>query len=291
MTEPRCVVCGRPTADGYACMTDAMSLAESLAVAAGHAEDAEAVIARQTRYGAGGRGGSGDCAPDLTASVKLDAIQLAVDGWTSDLLGVEPFPAWKRSAGPACGTGVRCPHSSCAAIRVVTPPPMLSRELAWLSGQMAALRKHPAADEAFRELQDACDQLVRLVDRPADKVLVGMCDCGKVLYAPHGKAVITCPAPTCRRPWNVQESRDILRKALDDKLVTAEEAARLAQYLDTDRTQEQIRKLINKWASRGELAEHELRDEEGRNEDGYRFGGIALRLARAPRRTTREAAA
>jgi chromosome condensin MukBEF MukE localization factor len=108
-----------------------------------------------------------------------------------------------------------------------------------------------------------------------------------VLYAAQGKTAVTCPTTTCGLHWNVERSREILRQALDDKLVTAGEAARLGQYLDTDRTQEQIRKLINRWASRGELVAHPV----GLDEEAFRFGEVAGRLARTPRRTTRGVAA
>jgi hypothetical protein len=293
----------------YACLDDARALGVRLTIAAGHAEDAETVISRQARYGAGGRGGTSDGQTyDETRSVRLNAVRFAVDGWVSDLHADAPLPAWRRTQGPLCPplrTGVtlddgevmfvRCPHSSCAAIRVLTPPTTLARELQWLSGQMGALRKHPAAGEAFRELHDACDDLARLVDIAPANELVGMCDCGRTLYAPHGRTVVQCPERTCKLKWDVAESRDILRKALDEKLVTASEAARLSGFLDSDRTQEQIRKLIDKWAGRTLIEAHGHVDEaDGVDEDGlpktrtvptFRFGDISGRLARTPRRT------
>lgn len=303
MSAPLCVRCSRPTADGYACAPCAQELAESLTVAAGHAEDAETVSGRQAGSGAGRRGGSSDGVTyDPKRSARLNAVRLAADGWTTDLLAGAGFPAWRRTAGPLCPaqrTGERCHHRSCAAVRVTLPPPMLAQELSWLAAHSGQLRKHPAAQEAFRELHDACDDLARLVDVPADNELVGMCDCGKVLYAPHGKTAITCPVPTCKLRWGVAESRDILRKALDGKLVTAAEAARLGQYLDSDRTQEQIRKLINLWAFRSTIVAHgTVVEDDGVDEDGmpktrtertFRFGDISERLARTPRRARRAA--
>ncbi len=286
MTAP-CITCGRPTPDGYACTADTYGLAQRLTAAAGHAEDAEAVLSRQARYGPGGRAGSGEgLTPDLTKAATHHRIANTIGGWARIVTEeTGRRPKWRTAAGPLCPpTGGRCAHDSCETIRRRTAPPALALEAAWLSTQVPWLAKHPAAAEAFPELHRACDELARLVDRPAEKELVGMCDCGKVLYAPRHKAVITCPGPTCKLQWDVAESRDILRRALDDKLVTADHAARLGQYLDTDRTQEQIRKLINKWASRGELARHDLH-----GEDAFRFGDVAQRLARAPRRTQRAA--
>ncbi|WP_412736987.1 hypothetical protein [Krasilnikovia sp. MM14-A1259] len=196
-------------------------------------------------------------------------------------------------AGPMCtGLAGSCGHDSCASIRRRWPGPSLALEAAWLSRQVEWLRKHQAAAEAFEDLHRACEALARLVDRPPDKDLVGMCDCGKVLYAPQGADVVRCPESNCRLKWNVAESRGILRKALDGRLVTAAEAARLGQYLDTDRTQEQIRKLINAWASRHMIAAHgQAEDDDGLIEATYRFGDISDRLARTPRRSRQGAAA
>jgi hypothetical protein len=285
-----CVRCGAPT-DATVCRPDALSLAETLVAASGHAEDAEAVIARQTRHGTGGGAGSGDPLPyDPVASVRLGAVAMEVRFWTEDLRDGEPLPTWRRMTGPRCKIGVRCPHSSCAALRVINPPSYLAQAFQWLSGQTEALRRHPAADEAFARLHAACADLERLNDGPADKELVGMCDCGKVLYAPRGKGVVTCPVPTCKLNWDVAKSREILRKALDERLVTAGEAAHLGAYLDTDRTQKQIRALVDAWArrsvitARGKVEGEPDEDGQPTFEPTYRFGDIASRMAVTPRR-------
>ena len=249
MTSTPCAICERPTPDGYTCHADALSLAQSLQDAAGYAEDAEAVIARQTRYGAGSRGRSGEGqTPDMRTSEQLTTITLTISRWAHIITKqTRRQPHWRPMAGPQCPPvrpgdeprkGNRCDHNSCAAIRRREHPNTLAINAAWLGQrqQIDWLRKHPAAAEAFNELHDACDQLARLVDRPADKDLVGMCDCGKVLYARPGQAVVTCPQPTCRLPWDVARSRDILRDALRVKLFSAAECARLAAFW-SDRTQ------------------------------------------------------
>lgn len=283
----QCARCGKPMPDtGPICHRPcATELTEALTAAAGHAQDTEAVLARQTRYGAGQRGGSGEPLPvDLTASAHYGAIALAVSGWATILVEegyTRPIPRWRPAAGPLCPPrGHRCEHASCAAIRDHTQPSPLAHIAAWLAGHTGDLRKHPAAGEAFTDLHDACAQLARLVDRPADKVLVGMCPCGQVLYANHGDGVTRCKS--CRRQWDVADSRETLRNHLDGKLVTATEAARLAQYLDSSRTQKQIRALIAAWIKRGQLWQRGLI----RDEPTYRFGEVTGRLARTPRRVT-----
>lgn len=285
----QCIRCGSQLGDGaYVCHDDAQTLAEALLAAAGHAEDASTLGERGARLGASGRGGGDTPLPDLSRSARYARAAHHIDGWARIVMEeTGRQPRWRPVIGPLCPpTGVRCRHDSCEAIRRRTPPDVIALDAAWLAQQTGWLRRHPAADAAFRDLHDACAELARLVDVPPDKELVGMCDCGRVLYARDDQAAVTCPVPTCKLRWNVAESRDILRTALDGKLVTAAEAARLGQYLDTDRTQEQIRKLINRWASRGQVLPHGEID----GEPTFRFGDVSDRLARTPRRAAARAA-
>jgi hypothetical protein len=284
----QCVRCGRAVPDdGFVCHTEAQELAEALQVAAGHAEDAATLNVRAARYTAGGRGGSGDAQlPDLTRSARYDRAANAITGWAR--IAVEETgrrPKWRTAIGPLCPpTGIRCDHDSCEAIRRRTPPDPVALAAAWLAQQTGWLRRHPAAGEAFAELHTAAADLARLVDVPPDRDLVGMCDCGRVLYAERDVQVIRCPEPTCKLRWNVDESREILRRALRDKLVDAADAARLAAHWD-ERTSEQIRKLINAWTSRGQLVAHGWLGDE----PVYRFGDVVDRLARTPKRERRAA--
>ena len=330
VTAPTCPICASPLADGsVVCRRDARSLADALTVAAGHAEDAWTVIARQTRYGAGGgarqldpeplaaaehhernpvttfgwaasierplAGGlrPGVIPPDLSASGRLADTTNTVTTWARHVCeqrGAE-LPARRPLLGPLCELGTGCPHDSCAGIRFRRPPSDLGEAAAWLATQLDWLRMRPEAEEAFDGLDDACQLLERLVDRPANRgELVGVCDCGTTLYAAHGRSHVVCPEKTCELRWNVAESRDILRDALREKLFTAAEAAHLAAHWD-ERTSEQIRKLINKWTERGRLTAHGwIAGSTGEDEarwPTYRFGDVIDRLATAPRRAAR----
>lgn len=310
MTAPTCLRCGQPLADGaLICRAEAQQLAQALTDAAGHAQDAQGGSPRQSGYAGGGRAAYGEAPmPDLRRAVQLDRIATAVDTTARMLVEdgyAKPRPVWRPAAGPLCPpTGYRCPHRSCEQIRDRTPPAELAQALTWLSAQTEALRKHPAARQAFRDLHDCATTLERLVDRPpSGHRLVGMCDCGRILYAPHGRDVVRCPKP-CGAEWNVTESQDILLSHLDDKLVTVPDALDMAGWLDTDRTREQIRKLIAGWVKRGQLAAHghiwrDPTDAEVRTDPEaypvavptYRFGEIRNRLAETPRRNREGAAA
>jgi hypothetical protein len=311
-----CARCDKPT-DAAVCHRCATSLAQALTEAAGHAEDVWTVLARQTRYGTGGGARkpepepagvdlderrnrvtefgwaasmerppvgalrSGPIPPDLDAGASLEEIADTVLGVAWDVCaarGIE-LSARRPLYGPVCEVGRGCPHQSCASIWHRRPPSQLAEALAWLATQTAWLRVRPDAEQAFDRLHEACDDLRRLVDRPADDVLVGMCDCGRTLYAPPWRPIVTCKP--CGLHWDVAESRRILRDNIDDQLMTATEAARIAVRLtDGDRSTEQVRNLISLWAHRGQLAVKGELDGKAT----YRFGDVVDRLAGASRR-------
>ncbi len=318
-----CPCCGAPVTDAYVDQRCARKLAQTLREAAGHAEDAWTVIAGLTRYGPRARGGGGETAtPNLKASTDYGKASNTIGEWAQRTLdqtnAPEPEP-WRPTAGPPCRPRrpadgppapgkpwLLCDHPSCATIR--QPRPSATAEACtWLAEQVEHLRKHPEAGRAFRELTAACAQLEHLVDKPpTGRRLVGMCDCGQILYAPADRAVVQCKGRprSCGATWDVERSQDILMDHLDQQLVTAAEAAHLAGWLDTDRTQEQIRKLVNKWAVRGQLAAHGhiWRDPTPAELDAdpeagpvamprFRFGEIRARIAATPRRQPAGAAA
>ncbi|MBB4755312.1 hypothetical protein BJ964_009583 [Actinoplanes lobatus] len=297
-----CVICERPTPDGEACHQCARDLAETLREAAGHAEDAWTVIARQTRYGAGSRGGR-EQPPivDFTAADDYAAARNTLTTWILHVIEQDgpTIPTPQRAAGPVCA--LQCGHVSCRALQRPTPPIPLADATRWLADQTTWLRTRPEAEQAFDELGYACQILTRLVDRPEPPQLrlVGMCDCGKILYARHGVDVVECKGEHCGATWHVDRSQTILRAALDERLVTAGEAAHLAGYLDTDRSAKQIRALVDVWGKRGRInpADHVLVKHTHRGCDDdcaevrdivpvYRFGDIAALMATAERRVT-----
>lgn len=275
-----CARCGAPT-DATICRPEARELSDRLLVAAGHAEDAEAVLTRQVHYGNGGRGGSSDdpMPIDLTAATRFAAIE-------------NTLTTWARHAAESRNQPLA--HTSRNAAQHAAR--YLAANIDWLRGQ-------PEAAQAFNDLENACNALARLVDRPADnRHLVGICDCGKVLYAPWNWSTIRCKA--CGATWSLADGQDILLRHLDDKLVTAGEAAKLAGHLDPERSQDAVRKLVEKWAAHHRLVAHghvmrEPTEAEVRRDPEaypvmvptYRFGEIRKLLDETPRRNRQGAAA
>lgn len=292
MTGPTCAACAKPLADGsVVCSADARELAKALTAAAGHAEDAWTVIARQARYGVGG-GARAEPEPAAEIVEDLRRNRVTAFAWAASIerppaggLRPEPLPV---ALGKAEDFHAAENTITTWARDMGTDADSLAGAARWLAEHVDQLRFHAAAAEAFDELHDACRMLVRVVDRPgADRRLVGVCDCGAVLYARHGQTVIQCGERTCGATWDVERSREILLKHLDGRLLTAAEAARMAAYLDSDRTTEQIRVLIASWAKRGQVAAHGAIG----GAPTYLFGEVRARLAETPRRNREGAAA
>lgn len=304
MTATPCPCCGTPTADAYVCQRCGSALAGALREAAGHAEDAPTVVARLTRYGGAGGGARATEAEAAAVTPANRRNPVTAFGWAASVerpragaLIAEPMPYDPDAAlrldafENAVGTWARDLGSDAAG---------MVEAARWLAAHADELRQHPAAAEAFKDLHDACADLRRLVDSPATDRLVGVCDCSRVLYAMPWHTAVECPPP-CGARWAVADGLAILRKHVDDRLFTAAEAAPLAvRLVSEERSTEQVRKLINKWGERGELASKggvwrepnaaELKEDPDHPMVAvplYRFGDVATRLAQTPRRERR----
>jgi hypothetical protein len=307
VSDEPCVICrDQPAHEAYGCvecLARARRLLGEIGDMAGAALD---VAHRQAVRGTGGGASSkpGSQEPiNRPALARLDAIQNALTTVARDIAetrGVEipRAPAVRPVSGPTCARPYSCDHGSCRdarePLRSISEIEWTAR---WLTTQCEWVRHRPAVARFVSEIE-ACARVIRGIAEPGGqhRVIVGMCDCGKTLYAPAGRQVVTCK--DCELTWAVNESRDALRGHLDQQLVTAAEAAHLAGFLDTDRSAVQIRKLVNKWAERGQLAKHgDIRIKHQHRDtcpadctktadsiDTYRFGEIAERIAATPRR-------
>jgi hypothetical protein len=277
MTQNECVICDRPTPDGYADVACAVDRPRQLLAEIQDMLPAALDVAhRQARHGTGGgaSGKPGSALPlDLGATARLDGVRTALTTW------------WRHIAEERVG-----------GTWVVFAGEPIEQAAIWLSGQLEWMRHRPECVEFLRDIT-ACHRIIRGIVEPGQhRVIVGLCDCGKTLYALPGRQTVTCK--DCELTWDVDDSRDALRGHLDDRLVTAAEAAHLAGFLDTDRSAVQIRKLVNKWSERGVLSKHgDVRVKHQHRDicpagcvtttdviDTYRFGDIAGRIADTPRR-------
>lgn len=275
---PTCPLCGRPIIDmAYMCDRCAGKTAVELERAALVAGEAATTITKQARLGSGGRRTDTE-APlpvNLAAAADHDAAVNTLTTWARHI---------HESSGrviPAARTAT-CRHVSCARRREGRvdgplceiaepehPTAVLGR---WLAGQLDWLRHRPEAEKALDEIGDACRILVRVVDRPAERIVVGQCACTEYLYAVRGREHVTCAA--CGTTYRVEETRNMLRNYLDQRLFTAAEIATLATYLGLKRPREATRKLINKWCERGVVVSHTALD----GDPAFRFGEVVARL-------------
>jgi hypothetical protein len=160
MSAPLCVVCTRPTADGYACMACGVDRPRAqLAEIADMTPAARDVAHRANRRaGGGGSGKPGSSLPlDLGATARLDAVHAVVAGWARHIGETRGVPQpWVRPAGAPA----------------IDPIVTLAR---WLDGHLEWMRHRQEADEFLRDVGE-CARIVRGLARgPAEQKYLGPC--------------------------------------------------------------------------------------------------------------------
>lgn len=164
----------------------------------------------------------------------------------------------------------------------------------WLLWRVDGLLKSDTWTDALRTLRKAEGDVLRIVDNPPPSQFLGWCrvefdngqTCDGPVYAkgyakgeePEGSKYLVAEGKCrdCRTPYPVEASRRHLEAALDDRLCTAAELARLTTYLGLRVNREQVRKTINTWHSRG-IVTPSAHDANG--EPMFRYGAVRVRLA------------
>jgi hypothetical protein len=302
VTENLCVRCGRPTPDGYADVICGVERPRAwLAEIADMVPAARDVAQRQARRGGGGgaSGKPGSSLPiDLGATSRLDAVRNELTTRVRHIAEERDVNRVEINGG---GLTVAF-RGSVWMDQVQGLTDDLGAMALWLADHCEWMRHRPEVDEWLTDVE-ACARIVRRVADPErdGRVIVGLCDCGKMLYAPKDREVVTCPE--CEQQWDVDASTEALRDQLNDRLVTAGEAAHLGGYLDTDRSGKQIRSLIDLWVRTERLAHHGEVLIKHKHRPGcesgcrqaidriatYRFGDIGELVASTPRRAARAA--
>jgi hypothetical protein len=266
---PTCDRCGRPVVDSsYVCTDCVRPVRRDLETVAKVAGEAATTVAKLDRIGHGSRRSD----PDPPLPVNLEA------GEDHDA-AVNVLTTWARHVHESSGR----------ALPAVDGQHPLAVLATWLVDQLDWLRHRREATEAVEGLSEACRILVRVVDRPPERIVVGQCPCGEYLYAIRAAPAVTCRS--CGASYDVDATRAMLRRQLGQTLMTAAEIATLATYLGLTGSRGTTRKLINQWASRGLIAAHgsyHVDDEDQADEDGvaglFRFGDVIERLAVSRRR-------
>jgi hypothetical protein len=189
------------------------------------ARELETTLTRQTSRTGGGRSAEVPLPFDPRASELTYVLRNTLVGWVRTLMEITPGESW--------------PGDSCESMA------------AWLSDRRQRLVTHPAAIEAYEELVTAVEGAERIVDRPAERVFAGRCECGAALYARPGAPQVSCRECDAE-PHDVAAKREEMLAQVEDQLATAAQAAhiltRLAAPLRAD--------LVRKWGERGRLIHH-----------------------------------
>lgn len=248
-------------------------------------DELDTTLTRQARIG-GNRGGRRGTRPTDPVA-KIDA---ELHAWNSRL----PVLQLRDSIGPALTRIAR----DVVGGNPPADPSWLDVTAQLLQQHLDTIARHPDAAAIWRELTGLADQARHAIDRPADRLYAGICGatvesteepgdglarggvghwrCTEPLYADPRYGDVTCPE--CGTRWDVDQRRQQMLRDLDDRLVTAAEASRLAAYLgELHVGHDRFRNLITQWRRRGRIATHDHADD---GTPRYLFGEVIALLAR-----------
>lgn len=284
VTNP-CVVCGRPTPDGYACVAETERACQQLTEIAELVPAARDVMYRQTST-------SGSHSPpgprdllDYGAGARLDAVQTALTGWARIVADERGAAVWVAVNGDIIGQAAN-----------------------WLAGQLVWLRHKEFVDDVLREVGDCAHTMRGIVATPAGRVYLGPCGADRLRASIVGdqweSELVVCDGDVYGRPGaatgrcracGTDYEQEPLREKLDD--MVRQRAYRASDLKDAYGLNPAT---VRKWAER-ELITACDRDDQGR--PLYRLGDVldvaasetarreAARSKRERRKAAREAEA
>lgn len=161
--------------------------------------------------------------------------------------------------------------------------PAISR---WLMWRVDGLTFHELGGDAWEEITDVCAEARRVAFRKAlPRVYLGACtriidevECGHAVYAAKDAETGKCVGTDCRMEYPVGDSQQRLEAALDSRLCTAAEIAKLSTYLGLSAGRERVRKQINAWHKHKRIVSHATT--EG-GDPMFLYGEVRVMLAAA----------
>jgi hypothetical protein len=193
-------------------------------------------------------------AEDLAEELDVTRYRLsAVAAWSGAPVagGTTPLPFDPRAAQAALELH-RVLDVWAARLETAANPgrPVHTAGLArWLTHRHDELAGRPDAPAAAVDIGRVVTAGWRAVDRPADRVYAGACDCGEQLYAGPTAATVVCRG--CDSEHVIATRRERMLAELDSRLMTGAEIARLGTYFGQITDRERARGLIKVWAARG----------------------------------------
>ena len=292
--------CGRPAPDATLCPKCAQNLQDTITDIRHHWCDLDTIRTRQTRYGRGGgrpaetplpidarfaglewtyrrdknHPDNPECglweATIPAGTALLETARNTIGTWARVLIEDQP-----PVGGPLCDQPW-CLHVSCNRIRRRTPPrDNIPSACNYLLRNADPIRTADYAAELADELSDLCEQLRRMIDRPADKWFAGPCDtCRRDLYARTGMITVICP--DCENTYDVDARRAWLLQQAEDRLANASLLARSVSWLGA---QPLTAERVRQWAGRGRIMAKGHETIGGRMLPTYRIGDALDLLA------------
>lgn len=157
---------------------------------------------------------------------------------------------------------------------------------AWLAYRISMIRLHPAGGQIIEDVTREFTGALWLCDRPKQRQYLGDCkdheraddlpECPGAIYGIDGKPEARCDV--CGAWWDKDQLKQWLLGILDDKIMTAAEIAHMSVYLGMNASRERVRKLMNQWHKRGQIAPWSLQVDH-RSVVGFRFGDALTKLA------------
>lgn len=245
----KCAACTRNTPDtGRICHQCGRTLDIALANIGALANEIDIVRARQVRYDhrVGSRPTERPVPVDLRAREVEHDVRNTLTTWIRDMQGL--------------------PHDPNAGYSPTWPNHTIPAMCNWLGNRLPLIRMHPKAEEILDEIVTCERRLIRLADRPPQRMFAGPCECGEDLYVTPGQAKAKCAK--CERSFDVATRRQWLLDQAEDRLATATETARAVSWLGDQRI---TTDLIRQWASRGRL---EVRSVTITGRPLYRIGDV-----------------
>ena len=163
----------------------------------------------------------------------------------------------------------------------VLPADDLKAIARWLLRRMTTIAGHAAGGDLVEEVLQHRASALWVIDRPAERVYAGPCECGADLYAKPSSPEATCRE--CNGTYEVEAMQEWMRAQVAERLVTAREASGLLSRFGYETKQ----KTIDTWNQRKKVME---RGHDTKGVRLYLFGDLLTLAAQATTRGKSNAA-
>lgn len=238
---PACVLCGAALTDqAYLCHPETAALATDLRAVPDLLRELEVTTTRQARISAPAKGNGDKPVPfHEPSSAAAEQLRTVMHGWIR--CHIEEY-----------GDEIDEEFLDWAWIQ--------RNPAQWLGQHLASLRRREWVGELVRELHEAVETAMHVIDRPEQRLYAGPCGnpdsdppCQATLWAALDAHEVTCR--TCGHVWDVNQRRDQLIAAAKDEWLDTVRVASLVSLMTRQRITPVI---VNTLAEAGRIHAHEI---------------------------------